>query len=314
MVLSFPLYSHQALALILCQNFTTDHDGYITGPSMGVWDIYTSNDVQRQQSLNIDNRAYLRFLGTYPYVPAVANLTITQEDALGMGGVCPSLYKINDYYAELPTGIFNAADYSHASDEIQITTLSPCDTPFRRFEIDVKSYINPKVPNAFMIRYPGPVDATHFVDVGYYSKREATISRRPNLLLCGDSPIPSTGPRLVFNSTSAGNMLSRIGNNGHMNLVGKVYPKYAALPSTGKDFVIKNTAGTPVIVLKNTVDITAGLYLKGNLYQYQSQATLSSFLGGASDLIVRNSTGNLIVVFTANGDVYVSGRFQEGFI
>lgn len=311
----FILLSEQISAITTCTQVSPTHDGTIYNESAPLFVSSSASTliVRRypSDSGNYDTRSYIRFNFSgsspygYPSIPEQASLNITVNSDSTTGAKCPELYKINDYMVD---SSFDTNDYWHPSDEIFITTL-PCSLPVvpQRLLISIPpSYINPKAPNAFMIR-GGIVGSADFIDMEY-SSTETTTEIPPKMALCtGGVDATTTSPKLIFKDGTTN--IAAIGNNGNMTLLGELFVRGTSFPAaTSGDFVLKNSLGTPVVVLQKS---TYNLYIKGDLYHYQSQSVLSSFIGGPSDFIIKNTAGFPIAVFTNTGNLYLFGMLDE---
>jgi hypothetical protein len=115
--------------------------------------------------------------------------------------------------------------------------------------------------------------------------------------------VSPTSPKLIFRNSVGPNNVSVIGSNGVMDIRGSVFQSQSSLPITGSDFVLRNGAGSPILVLQRS---TGNLYLKGALYQNTAQATLNAYVGGATrEFIVRNTASNAVAVMDTSGNMYL---------
>jgi len=126
----------------------------------------------------------------------------------------------------------------------------------------------------------------------------------------GCSPVPApSGNKLKFEQGNTGIYQAVIGSNGAMYIRGTDRGAAAMPAINGDDFVVRNNAGVPVVMLEGST---------GDLYYGGAQATrtavqLQAYIGGASDFLVTTQPGGQVVAaFTQTGDVFTLRGVADG--
>lgn len=119
-----------------------------------------------------------------------------------------------------------------------------------------------------------------------------------------DCTLPAS-PMLKFRH-GTDNVRGAIGYNGAFHIEGQLFDNQGSItePGTGS-FVLRNNAGTPILLLTTTGD----LFLTGTVHP--NQANLNSVLTDGTKQMVLVYQSNVVAYFAPTGDVYLTDDFVE---